>query len=1110
MTPVLVLWPSKSTEKIAIRVALAMRAAGYGSTLFRPLDHSELAAPGLTATLDTIYRELISIDSTDPDLHTIAFVPLYEPEAAARVNSVISALAASSGRFTLHVIGLRAGIDSLLQSDEAQAADKAETERCTISAIDTACHDAPFRCTLAVVDDYLANGVPVRFSSSTLGRFATTVLTAMGERFHELFSRVAAWGDDSEVLSLGLSRLSFDRRGIVDYLMHRAFIAALDNVDITCTAVDAQSASARAIEALRGIEKFYDDFYTAQVVPLIDQKLAEGEIAARIHKPLLEAVDALKARLTAFIDDPSLSLPEKEAIFASLMGKDSHLLKGLLYNQDDPVIDDIFSAPMAPMINAFNEYDHAGSRLPLRGEYPELAFPYIMNDDGELVSDSRNKLAFDPIPEMKALKREILDQTAFIRAKEKEISRLRERQEAALLTDVTHTRGLRRNTDYDIVEQPLNDVYTPREGLKILPTVDLRPDCSPVRSQGKLGSCSCFAVGAMYEVCINRAGALPPGVKADVSERFMFYHSNVLRGKPEGGSNFNTMLEVMGSHGVCPEDMYPYTTDDLSVPPGDDATAEALNHRVLLARQIPLRSDGSKYDCVTHNHRLLTSALSEGYPVGFSLKIFDDFGTAPGGHVGYPTGLEPDFDDPGYHAMVLVGYSEADKCYIVRNSWGEDFGDKGYCYVSAAYIDDPEYNNFACIICDTTEAKADAPIAVKELVAPFAGTETQIKIAAISNALDEAKIHKESLEARYAAYYRYYQALLQRLSNPKVRDDLRTLAEDAAAQAMLQAESERVDAIDTLPTRLKDFCRKYIINALGVTGVGVLLTAIAFLFSYYRLWDSAQTIAWIVAGIADAAAVIMWLHYAWAKKRERLELQEAIERITDRMERHRRQMLESQLRFHVAGMVIDAAAEMVGELHSRSLSLEGYNNHLRQWHAEDSAKTAELDTEAEAMFVTLSSRGRLDAFFADHRDGIARAIDLSARFKDFSISREAITELRSQLEESTREAIGELLKEFTMTDWLLGRKAYGFVDRPELDSLFRRLNHLSQVTTRHTNNDGSRESRFMLLRHVHDDAMHLRSLIAPLFSFNPLIHSVGSPDELTLITMRPLPAADLL
>ena len=81
--------------------------------------------------------------------------------------------------------------------------------------------------------------------------------------------------------------------------------------------------------------------------------------------------------------------------------------------------------------------------------------------------------------------------------------------------------------------------------------------------------------------------------------------------------------------------------------------------------------------------------IINGYPVAISLKIFNSF-HATSGFVRRPTDDEIASADFGYHAMVIVGYSDDTKFFVVRNSWGEHFGENGYCYIPYSYICDPK------------------------------------------------------------------------------------------------------------------------------------------------------------------------------------------------------------------------------------------------------------------------------------------------------------------------------------------------------------------------------------------------------------------------------------
>jgi hypothetical protein len=53
--------------------------------------------------------------------------------------------------------------------------------------------------------------------------------------------------------------------------------------------------------------------------------------------------------------------------------------------------------------------------------------------------------------------------------------------------------------------------------------------------------------------------------------------------------------------------------------------------------------------------------------------------------------------------MLAVGYSDAQRVFVVRNSWGQRWGDKGYCYIPYDYMTDPSL----CADCWTIRAVSD-------------------------------------------------------------------------------------------------------------------------------------------------------------------------------------------------------------------------------------------------------------------------------------------------------------------------------------------------------------------------------------------------------------------
>ena len=65
---------------------------------------------------------------------------------------------------------------------------------------------------------------------------------------------------------------------------------------------------------------------------------------------------------------------------------------------------------------------------------------------------------------------------------------------------------------------------------------------------------------------------------------------------------------------------------------------------------------------------------------------------ASGGGISTPDPDDPQSSEHGLHAMLIVGYSDRQEVFIVRNSWGTSWGDKGYGYVPYDYICNDDFN----------------------------------------------------------------------------------------------------------------------------------------------------------------------------------------------------------------------------------------------------------------------------------------------------------------------------------------------------------------------------------------------------------------------------------
>ncbi|CAF4984596.1 unnamed protein product [Rotaria sp. Silwood1] len=103
----------------------------------------------------------------------------------------------------------------------------------------------------------------------------------------------------------------------------------------------------------------------------------------------------------------------------------------------------------------------------------------------------------------------------------------------------------------------------------------------------------------------------------------------------------------------------------------------------------------------------MKSCLAEGYPFAFGILTYKSFHDAAknGGRVPMPKlPYESQNASHGAHAMLAVGYSDLSQCFIVRNSWGNNWGEKGYCYIPYKYM----ANQQLCLDAHTVKIVTEA------------------------------------------------------------------------------------------------------------------------------------------------------------------------------------------------------------------------------------------------------------------------------------------------------------------------------------------------------------------------------------------------------------------
>lgn len=236
---------------------------------------------------------------------------------------------------------------------------------------------------------------------------------------------------------------------------------------------------------------------------------------------------------------------------------------------------------------------------------------------------------------------------------------------------------------YSLQDQPLDVTYEVPEGQVLPSSVDLRSDFPEIQSQGAQGACTAFSLVSVIEYFLFKTLKK----KTNLSEAFAYYNARVLRNETniDGGATFIDIIQSIRDNGVCIEELCPYNPNIYTEKPSDEAYLEAEGRKITEAKNV----------CINVND--VKSALAQGFPVIISARAFDTYLSNRNGVLRIPTDKELE-DTENNHAMVICGYTDKEGFFIVRNSWGKNFGDQGYCYLPYEYFRKPKAINQAYVV----------------------------------------------------------------------------------------------------------------------------------------------------------------------------------------------------------------------------------------------------------------------------------------------------------------------------------------------------------------------------------------------------------------------------
>lgn len=196
--------------------------------------------------------------------------------------------------------------------------------------------------------------------------------------------------------------------------------------------------------------------------------------------------------------------------------------------------------------------------------------------------------------------------------------------------------------------------------------VDLRGSFGAARDQNSRPTCLAFAASDTH-------AALRPGWEPLSAEWAYYYAVKRDGGLPHDGSTLASMLTAIKLDGQPVETEWPYMQNDfiditLWEPPSSSAELYFRDHAACdlgLQHVVGLLHAGTP--------TLITMTLSNAFYMPDADGVVDD---------------NEEIDPKRRHAVVAVGYGERAGMgmILIRNSWGEGWGLKGYAWLAESYL----------------------------------------------------------------------------------------------------------------------------------------------------------------------------------------------------------------------------------------------------------------------------------------------------------------------------------------------------------------------------------------------------------------------------------------
>lgn len=223
----------------------------------------------------------------------------------------------------------------------------------------------------------------------------------------------------------------------------------------------------------------------------------------------------------------------------------------------------------------------------------------------------------------------------------------------------------------------LPDNYPPAHDLS-----DLMPQ---VESQGPIGSCTAWATTyylKSYQEKIQHNSSFYD-TSNTMSPLYVYNHTKASN-DCEAGACLVGSLEFLKTRGAVPSNYFHYGLTNCSLIPPISESSLWPHYKIASYHRFLFSDAGDEDEIITKGKKL----LYDGKPLVIAMSLDKKFANAiPRNEQNLYIYKE---HDPSLywasHAMLVVGYNDALKAFKVVNSWGKNWGNEGYCWISYGFF----------------------------------------------------------------------------------------------------------------------------------------------------------------------------------------------------------------------------------------------------------------------------------------------------------------------------------------------------------------------------------------------------------------------------------------